>query len=183
MSEQQFWPFEVLPPERQTAAHREHIAFLEEAYAGGFRPFTEGINFGATAANGRGGWLLCRGSRRLDRWEVSVGSDGEDGFSFLFVPFAIAAQALLKWLRGESAATIEQYISPHVDRPENYRKTRKGLGGRTPAGSLLSGSASRLGRTRSGFSGRSAFSLGYTISFDSIDFESVCRGRPLIIGE
>jgi len=57
MLEQKFWPFEVLPPEQRTPVHQRQIAFLEEAYSDGFRPFTDGMNFGATAPSGRGGWL------------------------------------------------------------------------------------------------------------------------------
>src|SRR4051794_32660572 len=134
MPEQKFWPFEVLPPEQRSLVHQREIAFLEEAHSGGFRPFTDGMNFGATAPRGRGGWLLCRGSGRVDRWEVSVGSEAADGFSFLFLPFSIAAEALLRWLRGESAAAIEQYIAPHLVRPQDLRRRRKELGGKTPAG-------------------------------------------------
>jgi hypothetical protein len=134
MPEQQFWPFEVLPPEQRTPAHQREIAFLEEAYADGFRPFTEGMNFGATATGGRAGWLFRRGSSRIDRWEVRVGSEAEEGFSFLFLPFAIAVGALLRWLRGESATAIERYIAPHLVRPQDGRNRRMGLGGKSAAG-------------------------------------------------
>jgi hypothetical protein len=118
--DRKFWPFPTLPHEQQTASHRRHIEFLVAAHREGFSPFADLSNFGATAAGGgRGGWLIYRGHGRgrAERWELNVGSDGGAGFSVLFLPFDVAADALLRWLRGEDEASIRDFIAPHREPP------------------------------------------------------------------
>jgi hypothetical protein len=91
-----YWPFDVVPPDRQTEQHRREIQLLETAYREGFRPYQFGTqNFGASAGE-RGGVILCRRSR----WEVILGSGEETAYSALFGDFGQAAEAILLWLRG-----------------------------------------------------------------------------------
>jgi hypothetical protein len=75
-TQNRYWPFDVLPPERQTEQHREEIRFLETAYQAGYKPYMDGFqNFGATAGE-RGGVILYRGCRGK-HWEVLLGTTEE----------------------------------------------------------------------------------------------------------
>ena len=51
-TEQKFWPFETIPPGRQTEQHEQQIRFLETVFREGFRPFLIGAeNFRASATD------------------------------------------------------------------------------------------------------------------------------------
>jgi hypothetical protein len=97
-----YWPFAVLPPEQQTAQHRQEIAFLEEAYRDGLRPckFTDG-EYRIESANGRSAWVIARGRRGVvRRWELWL-NDGQERVSTTWVDgFEAAAAIVLKWTDG-----------------------------------------------------------------------------------
>jgi hypothetical protein len=105
MSERRYWPFEVLPPDRQTPVHKSEIRFLEAAYSEGFRPYFEGLECSATSENGREGCIYRRGGRRW--WGEIFLSDpgGENGRAFVD-NFDCAANAVLCWLRGDNLSDI-----------------------------------------------------------------------------
>jgi hypothetical protein len=109
-----YWPFPVLPSDQQTPLHKQQVAFLEAAYAEGFRPFWFGAdNYQATAAD-RGGIILLR-TRRF--WEVAVGTTDSTSLSAYVDSYAVAGEAVLRWLRGGRLADILEFIHPHLVRP------------------------------------------------------------------
>jgi hypothetical protein len=109
-----YWPFPVLPPDQQTPLHKQQVAFLEAAYAEGFRPFVFGAdNYQATAAD-RGGIIFFR-TRSF--WEVAVGTTDATLLSAYVNSYSIAGEAVLRWLRGRRLADILEFIRPHLVRP------------------------------------------------------------------
>jgi hypothetical protein len=120
--EDRYWPFPVLPPGQQTPLHKQQVCFLEAAYNEGFRPFVFGSdNYQATAAD-RGGTILVR-TRQF--WEVSVGTPDREFLSAYVDSFAVAGEAVLRWLRGGRLPDILEFTRPHLvqvpSRPTGYR--------------------------------------------------------------
>ena len=108
-----YWPFGVLPQERQTEQHQREIRFLETAYEAGYKPYTFGSqNFGATAGIW-GGIILYRGCRGK-HWEVLLGTSQETLVSAHVDDFACAADAVLCWLRGVKGAEIIEHVRDHL---------------------------------------------------------------------
>jgi hypothetical protein len=71
--ENQYWPFDVLPPEQRTEEHQQEIQFLESANRAGYKPyiFSSG-SYGATAGS-RAGEIIRRGSRHRQLFCVDAG--------------------------------------------------------------------------------------------------------------
>jgi hypothetical protein len=112
-TQNRYWPFDVLPPERQTEQHREEIRFLETAYQAGYKPYMDGFqNFGATAGE-RGGVILYRGCRGK-HWEVLLGTTEETILSAHLDDFGCAAEAVLRWLRGVEGTEILEHVRGHL---------------------------------------------------------------------
>ncbi len=111
--EDQYWPFEVLPPDRRTEADETVIRFLETAHRAGYRPYRFGSeNYGATIG-GRHGAIFHRG-RKGRRWEIDLGMPGESSFSAHLDDFGEAARALLLWLGGADASAVFEQIRGHI---------------------------------------------------------------------
>jgi hypothetical protein len=108
-----YWPFDVLPSERQSVQHRGEIRLLETAYQAGYRPYVfASQNFGATAGK-RAGEILYRGSRGR-HWEVCL-VDAKKLIAAAHVDdFDCAAEALLRWLRGAEGSEIVEHLKAHL---------------------------------------------------------------------
>jgi hypothetical protein len=112
-TQNRYWPFDVLPPERQTEQHLREIRFLETAYQAGYKPYMDGFqNFGANAGK-RGGIILYRGCRGK-HWEVLLGTAEETILSAHLDDFDYAAEAVLRWLRGVEGAEILEHVRSHL---------------------------------------------------------------------
>jgi hypothetical protein len=110
LTEQRYWPFDVLPPERWSEQHRREIGFLDTAYQGGYKPYMFGSqNFGAVAGE-RLGEIIYRGCRGK-HWEVCL---SPYGLSAHLDDFDFAAEAVLRWLRGVAGAEILEYVRGHL---------------------------------------------------------------------
>ena len=109
--QRRYWPFEVLPPEKQTEQHRQEIHFLETARQEGYAPYLCGAgDFGASAKE-RSGLLVVRGRRR---WEVVLGALDAKVASAFVDTFDCAAEAVLEWLRGADVAEILSCVQSHL---------------------------------------------------------------------
>lgn len=112
-----YWPFVVLPPEEQSDQNRQEVRFLETAYAEGFRPALCGGDYRATSEHGREVWMVWRGRRRQDgpqQWELRLFS-GDQRFRAMWLDeFACAADAALKWLRGQKWQEVLPGVQEHV---------------------------------------------------------------------
>ena len=112
-TQNRYWPFDVLPLERQSGQQQREIRFLEAAYQAGCKPYMFGSqNFGA-AANGRAGEILDRGCRGK-HWEVLLVSAQELIVSVHVDDFEAAAESLLRWLRGDEGAEIVDNVRGHL---------------------------------------------------------------------
>jgi hypothetical protein len=113
LTHNRYWPFDVLPPERQTEQHRREIRLLEAAYQAGYKPYMFGSqNFGATAG-GRAGEIIYRGCRGK-HWEVCLVNAKELIVSAHVDDFDCAAETLLRWLRGVEGAEIVEQVRGHL---------------------------------------------------------------------
>lgn len=116
-----YWPFVVPPPEERSVSDQEKIGIFETAYAEGFRPYMFGINFGAGDPAGRVAKVIYRGGHSIGgRWEPWFKDVDDEGVGqvcprFIEVPphtcicfrgFGSAADAMLRWVRGESGRGI-----------------------------------------------------------------------------
>lgn len=109
--ENQYWPFSVVSPERQTEQNRREIRFLEAAYRLGFRPYMFGSgSCGATAGN-RGALIIVRTS---SLWELRLGSSEQDDLVAYVGEFDVAAEAIQRWLRGEAVQEVLDFIRPQL---------------------------------------------------------------------
>jgi hypothetical protein len=110
-NENQYWPFNVLPPEQRTEKDWEVIRFLETAYRRGYKPFTFASgNFGASCGE-RGGMILFR---TRTRWEVNLGIAEETSLSAYLDEFSHAAEGVLQWLSGVDAASVLEHVRDHL---------------------------------------------------------------------
>ncbi|HQU45370.1 MAG TPA: hypothetical protein PK867_21315 [Pirellulales bacterium] len=109
LSENRYWPFDVLPVERQTDQHHREIQFLETAYQAGYKPYMfASENFGATS-EGRAGEIIYRGCRGK-HWELFLVHGEELVLSAHLDDFGCAAESLLRWLGGDDGAEIVEHI-------------------------------------------------------------------------
>lgn len=111
--ERRYWPFDVIPPERQTERHRAEIRFFQGAHEKGYRPYVEGLCFGAAAEGGRNGLIVVRGLT-VGRWEVILWAPNGTGLSAYLDDFDCAADAVLRWIDGDDAAAILEGIQTHL---------------------------------------------------------------------
>jgi hypothetical protein len=104
-----YWPFDVLPPERRTEQLDHEIAFLEEAYRAGFKPYVFGIgdDFGASASDGREGEIIRRGKKR---WELRLFERDVRVVDTYLDNFGCAADAVLKWLSGTELHSMDETL-------------------------------------------------------------------------
>lgn len=110
--ENKYWPFSVLPPERQTEQHRREIRFLELAYHAGYGPYTSlAGDYGATG-NDRGGHIVVRGSK--NRWELILGTKEKTLLSAYLDDFDAAAAGVLQWLRGGTCREVLALVQGHL---------------------------------------------------------------------
>lgn len=113
----EFWPFYVLPPEQRTEVHQQIIGFFEAADLLGYRPrkYSE-TDFLAENETRRYGSLQYRGRERgTARWEVALG-EGPAREQAFWTDFPHAAEAVLVWLRGGTAADVFAAVEGHVIR-------------------------------------------------------------------
>jgi hypothetical protein len=99
-----YWPFPVLPHERQTPQHRAEVAFLEQAHRAGLRPckFADG-EYRIGSDGGRAAWVIARGRKgAVRRWEVWLNDGGERVSSQTVEGFDPAAAVALGWVRVEA---------------------------------------------------------------------------------
>jgi hypothetical protein len=112
-TENRYWPFDVLPPERRTEQHWREIRLLETAHHAGYKPYMFGSqNFGATAGE-RAGEIIYRGCRGK-HWQVCLVNAGALIVSAHVNDFDYAAEALLRWLRGVEGAEIVEHVRGHL---------------------------------------------------------------------
>ncbi len=114
--DQKLWPFPAIPPDQQTDEHRKEIRFFEDAYREGFKPFEDYAGYGASSLDGRIANLVRRGRTRdrASRWEIFLSApEPDEGLSCLFLTFEVATEALFRWLRGEPAAALREYVMQH----------------------------------------------------------------------
>src|SRR3989442_15258706 len=107
------WPFEVLPPEQQTAQHQREIRFLETAHRQGVAPHMCGAGDFEAAADERSGSIVVRGRKH---WEVILGILDAKVASAFVDDFDCAADAVLGWLGGAEAAEILGRVEDHLVR-------------------------------------------------------------------
>jgi hypothetical protein len=108
-----YWPFDVVPLERQTEQIRREIGFLATAYEAGYKPYMfSSQNFGSTAGI-RAGEIIYRGCRG-GHWEVFLVKAQELIVQAHVDDFACTAEALLRWLRGAEGSEIVEYIRGHL---------------------------------------------------------------------
>jgi len=106
MVNKRYWPFDVPSAEQLSAEDKRAVGFLESAFCEGFQSFDcEGMVLGASATNGREGEIVRRGGRGR-YWEVVFAENGEVVSSLFIDGFEIAANAVLRWLRGEQYSNI-----------------------------------------------------------------------------
>ncbi len=112
-SENHYWPYEVAPAEQQSPQDRSEVRFLETAYRDGYRPYEfRGGNFGAD--NGRRvGEILYRGCAGK-HWEVRLAESEKLTLTAHVTDFNLAAEALLRWLRGTPAAQVLEPLRSHL---------------------------------------------------------------------
>jgi hypothetical protein len=120
------WPFPVLKPEAKwDEFDRDYLAFVEAAYAEGYRPRQErhGSAIEAGEQTERSAFLVFRG--RHNGWEPWLGDEGrsvrlgphyglplgELACVCIRPPFRAAAHLALEWLRGRS---LESLLSDFV---------------------------------------------------------------------
>lgn len=107
-----YWPFDRSLSSPATEHGGPELEFLETAYNEGFAPFQLPVSdFGATAPDGRRGYLIVRGR---DVWEVWLGDRDEKTASVYVRGFAVAARCLLLWLRGGDLAQLRAEAHDHV---------------------------------------------------------------------
>jgi hypothetical protein len=110
-----YWPFDILPPEEQTAQHKSAIRFLQKAKQEGYEVYADGSDYGAEAASGRAALLIFRG--RGGCWETVLSFHDQKIASSIFDDFTCASEAVLRWLRGDDAANIFNEDGEHLVRP------------------------------------------------------------------
>jgi hypothetical protein len=109
--DKRYWPFPVLPAEQQNSVHRAVIHFLEVAHREGFRPYSFDVeDFGASTGD-RVGLIIFR-TRSF--WELRVDTERSNTLAAYVGPFAVAADAVLCWLRGNHVSDILESIRPHL---------------------------------------------------------------------
>lgn len=108
-----YWPFEVLPPDKQTEHHKQVIAFLDRALLEGFAPYTfGGSNYGACSQNKRVGELIHRGANRY--WEVMLTLQNGNLEPFHVDGFINAGDCVLHWLHGEDLSAVRTRFRDHI---------------------------------------------------------------------
>jgi hypothetical protein len=119
--EPKYWPFKVLPQEKQTDQHKSVICFLESAYQLGYRPYTfYAGDYGASSEGGRVGEIIVRGRAR---WEIVLGGPNKDGGSAFVDSFDYAANAVIAWLTGAGAVDIFASMQDHLVLMGSARRT------------------------------------------------------------
>jgi hypothetical protein len=108
-----YWPFDVLPPEKRTPHHNEVIAFLEQAFHKGYKPYVfEGSNYGASNDGIRTGEMIHRGANRY--WEIILGSREEVVPWFYVEGFFASSACVLHWLDGQGSALIQSEFRDRI---------------------------------------------------------------------
>lgn len=121
--EKKYWPFEVLPPERRNALHSAQIAFMESAYREGWKPYKYSFGYSAETGDGREASIIWRSSPTLDKWEVVFCTCDKRVASAFMSGFQFAAQAALRWLRGEEADVIIDECKDHLFKPKGAKSS------------------------------------------------------------
>jgi hypothetical protein len=109
-SQKRYWPFDVLPVERQTGQHKREIRFFETAYREGCQPFTEFIGHVGATSGDRGALILVRGHAQ---WEILLGSSETTVASGYFDDFDKAAEVVLRWLRGTNTSELVRFLQEY----------------------------------------------------------------------
>jgi hypothetical protein len=115
-----YWPFDVLPQEKQTDQHKSEIRFLKAAYRLGYKPYTDSWGYGASAESGRVADIVIRGRAR---WEIRLGGPNKEGGSAFVDSFESAADAVIAWLEGCDALNIFSSIHDHLALMGSARRT------------------------------------------------------------
>ena len=106
-----YWPFHVLPSDKQTPLHQVELHFLETAYRKGYRPYTCGAGDFGAATKDRTALIVSRGR---GRWEVILGLGDAKAASAFVDDFACAADAVLEWLAESRTADILARVQDHL---------------------------------------------------------------------
>lgn len=105
-----YWPFDVLPVEKQTEEHKREIRFFETAYREGYQPFTESSGeIGATNGD-RGALIIVRGHAQ---WEILISGRERTAASGYFDDFDKAVEVVLQWLRGANTSEIVRLLEDY----------------------------------------------------------------------
>lgn len=113
MELRRYWPFPIPLAARDSTETRRQVSFLEQAAEEGYTAYSdEGGLLGGLAPNGRQGEIIHRGNGRY--WEVVL-AEGSHQFDTFYVDgFEHAAEAVLRWLRGEGCPDIKFSIQAAI---------------------------------------------------------------------
>src|SRR5947209_8285279 len=118
MDTRRFWPFPTPSAAQETEEISREVSFLERAAQEGHKAYSdEGGVLGAVAASGREGEMIPRGGR--DRglrryWEVILIQGFHKDDSFYVDGFENAAEAVLRWLKGEQSSQIRSCVQESI---------------------------------------------------------------------
>jgi hypothetical protein len=116
--EKRYWPFEILPKEKQTGQHRQEITFLDSTYQKGFRSFVFGAGSMGATSDERGGEIIWRGRMR---WEIVLTTTEMTKLSAYLDDFECAAKAVMDWLGGVEHTAVLEDIKDHLVRMPGAR--------------------------------------------------------------
>ena len=110
--EKLYWPFETADAPYQIPLEPAEFGFLEQAHREGFSPHKLPIsNYGASSPAGRVAYIIVRGRVRREVW---LGADDEKVGSLYVDSFDAAADAALRWLRGDAFASVGDAVREHI---------------------------------------------------------------------
>jgi hypothetical protein len=113
-----YWPFDVLPTNKQTDQHRHEITFLDTAYRNGFRSFVFGSGSMGAESDQRKGEIIWRGRMR---WEIVLTTTDMTKLSAYLDDFECAAKAVMDWLGGVEHTPVLEDIKSHLVRMSGAR--------------------------------------------------------------
>jgi len=119
--EKKYWPFEVLPPAQRNALHSAQIDFMEAAYREGWRPYKYTFGYSAETEDGREASIIQRSTPSQNKWEVVFCTSEKRVATAFLSGFQFAAEAALRWLKGEEADAIISGCKDHLFSPKGAK--------------------------------------------------------------